>query len=99
MFRVFLWLVVSLFIALAWDFFGNCLGMNRGSFSLGLALKTPLGRNKVVRLGLFWILFWIQELEFHLHQSNYAKYLFLFSFFIARLFIFLLLKIVDLVYV
>jgi len=29
------------------------LEKNRGSFRLGLALITPLGRNKVVRLGLF----------------------------------------------
>jgi len=74
-------------------------GTNRGSFSLGLALKTPLGRNKVVRLGLFCIVFWIQALGFHLLQSIYAKFLFLFYFFITCLFMFLLLKIVDLVYV
>ena len=44
-----------LFIVVSWDFMGDELGMNRSSFSLGLALKTPLGRNMVVRLELFWI--------------------------------------------
>ena len=28
-----------------------------GRIEVGLALKTPLGRNKVVRLGLFWVVF------------------------------------------
>jgi len=60
-------------------FLGGFLETNRVSLSLGLALKTPLGRNKVVRLALFWIIFWIQELGFHL-QSIYAKFPFLFSF-------------------
>ena len=58
----------------------GCLRTNRSSFSLALTLKTLLGRNKVVRLGLFWIVFWIQALGFHLLQSIYSKFLFLFSF-------------------
>jgi len=87
-----------LFIALSWDFFGGFGGeggTNRESFRLGLALKTPLGRNKVVRLGLFWI----QALGFHLLQSIYANFFFLFSLFVTCLFLFLFLNIVDLVYV
>jgi len=73
--------------------------MNRGSFRLGLALKTPIGRNKVVRLGLFWIVFWIQALGFHILQSIYAKCLFLFAFLITCLFLFLLFNLVHLFYV
>ena len=38
------------------DSYGE-LGTNRGRFSLSLALKTPLERNNVDRLGLFWIVF------------------------------------------
>ena len=95
---MFSWPVVSVFIALSWDFFGGFLGTNRGSFSLGLALKTPLGRKKVVRLELFLIEFWIQALGFRV-QSIYAKFLFLFSFFITCLLIFLFSNIVDLVYI
>jgi len=37
--------------------------MIRGSFRLGLALKTPLGRNRVVRLGLFWVVFRFKLVE------------------------------------
>jgi len=76
-------------------FLGTSLGTNRGSVGVILALKTPLGRNKAVRLGLFWI----QALRLHLFQSIYAKFLFLFFFFITCLLIFLFLKSVDLVYV
>jgi len=45
------------FLGVLW---GGLLKGNRGSFRLGLALKTPLGRNKVIKLGLFWIVFWIE---------------------------------------
>jgi len=40
-----------LYIAFFWGFLGGELKTNGGRFSLGLALKTPLGRSKVVRLG------------------------------------------------
>jgi len=88
-----------LLIPLSWDFFGGFLEIIKGSFSLGLALKTLLRRNKVGKLGLFWIVFWIEALGFHLFQRIYAKFLFLFSFFITCLFLFIFLNIVDLVYV
>jgi len=79
---------------------GGFEGTNRGSFRLGLALKTPIGRNKVVRLGFFWVVFWIQAYGFHLHQSFKIKFLFpVLSLFITCLFLFLLFHLVDLVYV
>ena len=61
--------------------------------------KTPLRWNKVVRLGLFWVLFWIQEHGFDLHQSFKIKFLFPFSLFITCLFLFLLFNLVDLIYI
>jgi len=51
--RVFAAGLLFLFNVLSWDFFGGFLESIRGSFRSGLALKTPLGRNKVVRLGLY----------------------------------------------
>ena len=47
------------FLGLLWGF----EGMNRGSFRLGLALKTPLGRNNVIRLGLFWVVLRFKVVE------------------------------------
>jgi len=73
--------------------------MNFGRFRLDLALKTQLGRNKVIKLGSFLDCILIQALGFHLFQSIYANFLFLFSFCIICLFLFILLNIVDLVYV
>jgi len=73
-------------------------GTNRGRFSLGFVLKTPLGRNTAVSLGSFLDCIF-QALGFHLLQSIYAKFLFPFSLFISCLFLLLLLNIVDLVYV
>jgi len=73
--------------------------MSRGRFSLGLSLKTSLERNKIVRLGSFLDCILNSALGFHLLQSIYPKFLFLFSFFITCLFLFILLNIVDLVYV
>ena len=91
--------IFFLLIALSWNFCGCFLGgTNRGSFSLGLALKTPLERNKVVRLCLFWFLFWIQALGFHLLRSIMLSFS-LASLFISCLVLPLLINIVDLVYV
>jgi len=49
--RVFAAGFLFLFNVFSWDFFGGFLESIRDSFRLGLALRTPLGRNKVVRLG------------------------------------------------
>ena len=38
-------------------------GTNRDRICLGLSLKTPPGRNKVVTLGLFWIVFGFKLVE------------------------------------
>ena len=91
--------VLITIICLLLGLLGGQGGTNRGRFSLDLSLKTPLGRNKVVRLGLFWIVFRIQALRLHLVQLIYAKFLFLFSLRITCLFLFLLLGAIDLVYV
>ena len=63
LFRIFSRPTFFLFIALSWEFFGGFGGTNRSSFSLGLALKAPFERNKVVRLGLFWVVFGFKLME------------------------------------
>ena len=47
------------------------LRLSLGRFSLGLALKKLLGRNKVVRLGLFWVVFRFKHVNFKfINQSK-----------------------------
>ena len=80
LFRVFAAASFSYLMFLLWTSLGGFLESIRGSFRLGLALKTPLGKNKkVVKLGLFWVVFWIQALGFHPLQSICVKFLFPFS--------------------
>jgi len=70
---------------------GGLLEKNKGSFRLGLAVKTQLGRNKVVRLGLFWVVFLDSSLWNHVHQLIKPKFIFLFSFVCSYFFCLILL--------
>jgi len=79
LFRVFTTASFYYLMFLLWTSLGGFLESFGVRFRLGLALKTPLGINKVVRLGLFWVVFWIQALGFHPLQSICAKFLFPFS--------------------
>ena len=61
-------------------FLGGFLESIRGSFRLGLAVKTPLGSNKVLRLGLHLACILDSSLWNHIHQLIKLKFFFLFSF-------------------
>ena len=56
------------------------LEKNYSRFRLGLTLKAPLGRNKVVRLGLYLGCILDSSLWNQVHQLIKPKFLFLFSF-------------------
>ena len=83
--------LVFLFNVLALDFFGGgFLESFRVSFRLGLALKTPLGRNKAVRLGYFGLYFGFKRLDFILFNQFVLSFSFS-SLLISCLFLFFLL--------
>ena len=80
--------------------FGGLLGLILLGFSFDLATKISFGgRNKVVRLGLFWVDCEFKHVDLKFINQSRPSFLFPFSPSISCLLLFLLFNLIDLDYI